>query len=404
MYWFVALGSVVAFQNTSRWAAIVEVLIVIVLGIASIDGTQRLWKGEFGRIGHKIVIACVVSIAYLVVLTCMGLIDGIAPEPLLADISPILLVALAPTAGISLGSGMGAVSSTRAIAVACIIGSAFYFAYWSSTRGANLGASQVGLASWVLVVSLAGFLLGGRVDRKFQLAAILAILTLILSGSRVVALALAVMAAAWAVTVLVSRRQRIAQGGAQLLWVLGATATGLTVGFQNSDVRALLERSLSVFGLFAERSDDLSLIDRQAQLDVSIAAWKGSWLFGRGPGVEYVWVGFSGVPTRSTVIESAFAVLADYGLVGALILSMPLLMALWAGQQWARGGGEQAAPGLGLIALALAAAIASLASSVLDDKGVPLVLFLLFAHRSSQLSDESRASARLSGNQLERSR
>ena len=216
---------------------------------------------------------------------------------------------------------------------------------------------------------------GGKHSLRWLGVASLVVALVLLTGTRNTTILLIVP-----LVLLISRRIRTSR--VRRLMIL--LAVGLLVGVtalllaqaSSANISVLFGRFGSLGQILGNPTNDLSFQDRVAQTSVAWQSFLSAPIFGVGLGHPFGWINFAGARVSGTVIDTSVSVLAQFGLVG-LVLVILAARLIWAATKTARKIQPQ-------IALVLTAFISLVACSLLfanlfEDKGFGLALLFLLA-------------------------
>lgn len=304
------------------------------------------------------------------------------PTLVVRDVAPYVLLLLAPL--VAKDFARNGVDWLRALTVVVgVFGAVGFIAAWATKRGyANLPA--LGLPSSILVtlgVSVcAANAVTARRSWPWWFVTVALISASLATGTRnmLINVLAPIVILVWA-----RRRsgglRRKARRSLKTLVVVGPFAAAVavfTLGVVGFDTGQAFDRVATVFDLDAGDGSTASIDERRIQDDAARTQYDTSPILGGGPGHQYlVYRPTSNTFTTGITIDSSLSVPAKWGIVG----TVALLGLLWSWWQFLRPRKLLTFWSLVTLGVAPVLVLQSLLTNTLEDKGLPLVLFLLGA-------------------------
>jgi len=403
-----AAGYVVVVQNSNlpvplKLFFLALSLMMAVLSAASLVSRPRELPGKIPR-------SIIWSIALAAAMLLLGLASLVWTPATGLDqwIRDALTYIFFPVA-ILIGLDFGLAASRRLIWATIwalgLFGAAAFSVTWLQRRGADsINVESFGIASSfvpipAIALGLAIFCIAERRSFAALFGSLLVAGILIVSGGRTiwiyVLVGVAVALAAAVFTGRVARAAIVVVGA-----ILGAAAA-LSVSAQYGS--GIAADRFSWFSRFADNgwlvfAADGSAIERSRAYDWTLQLWADNPLWGRGWGQPFPSVTSGTLNSEIYTLDSPFVALAKFGVVGAAVWSVAVILSIGVALHMAR---RETVTKVSIVIAVTMAAVLVLNGYPLENRGFPIFIFCIIAQACGALREPDRICQKIRGERVE---
>jgi hypothetical protein len=308
---------------------------------------------------------------------------GIHGTDSLRDIAPYVLFACAPAFAIDVAGAFSHRGLVRLLVGAGILATVSYATNWLELRGiAQLPFSQFALSSFYLPVALfvyatACALHTNRHRPRWTLLSVLVFALMLVSGTRetLIMMIAPIVVVVGARRLMSARFFRLAWGGPVSVVLMLGAAYGV-IAATHASTTTISDRITTL--QHTGTSSDASYHDRQAETRVATDIFYANPILGSGPGTTFNWISANGSQQSSFVIDTATDFPAKFGIAGLAVVGF-LVLSYGSFLRSASRFNHPRTETLALAAYTAVAALGTLLTNPLEDKGFTFGLILLLA-------------------------